>query len=188
MKLKFNTNIIEAIVPDTYGSDFQYEVSDEMWEDFKQLMIDKAEEVLKEILAETDFKDATLTMGEFKSPDYYNYRTDWIEFDLEFEDSLLERIKSDADNKFFEWAKDRYHSYDGFISFMPYEREEFFTAIDFPPESYLYKKELAIAMWINYQIWQNFDTEELERDYLYHVWEYARDNGYMIEEEEDKCV
>ena len=39
MKLELNTDLCPIVVPDTYGAEFHYMVKDNMWEDFKKLMV-----------------------------------------------------------------------------------------------------------------------------------------------------
>ena len=189
MKLNLNTNLIECITPDTYGSGFQYEIADDMWEDFKLLMVEKAEEYLTEALKDTDFSEASLSNFSFHSPSYYNFETDRIDFDIEFSDSLLDTIREKTDNVFFTWCN-RYKSYDGFISTMPYEKHEYMEALDNPVDSFRYSLEKAVAMYISYQIYNNLgkDIDDYTREYLDDVYEYAAGNGYIDYEDYEEEV
>ena len=180
MKLtKLNTDLVECITPDTYGNGFQYRIADDMWDDFKQVMVDKAERYLNDALAETDFKDAELTIGEFISPTEYNFMTDCIQFDLEFDDSLINKIRQTVDDKFFEWAREKYKSRDGFISFMPYGKTDFMDALYLKEDSIELIR--AVSMYLTYQM-KDF-AQDYQQDYINEVWDYATDNGYTEEEE-----
>jgi hypothetical protein len=79
------------------------------------------------------------------SPNYYNYRTDWLIFEVEIDESEIQRIRDTVQNDkdFFTWA-DRYKSYSGFSSFMPHTKDEYLRAI---AGSDL---ERAVAMFITY--------------------------------------
>lgn len=180
MRLNLNTNIVECIIPDTYGSDFQYVIADDMWNDFKNLMIEKAKEYLTEALYDTDFSEAVISNMTFNSPEYYNFETDRIDFDIEFSDGLIDTIKEKADDEFFTWIR-RYGSYDGFISTMPTEKHEFMDALDYPADTFMYKLEKAVAMFISYQIHKTLgkDISDYEIEYLDDVMDYAFSNGYV---------
>ena len=137
MKVELNTDLIECIVPDTYGTNFCYEIKDDEWEDFKQSMVDIGVYWIKEALNETEFAGTEITdVSELKSPREYNFTTDWFNFSLELDDDIMEKIKAkvDKDDEFWKWTRKRYHSYDGFISFMPYEYGEYMKALDNPTD------------------------------------------------------
>lgn len=180
MIVELNTSICPIVVPDTYGSGFQYEVDDDRWEDFKDLMVDVAKDYISEALTETDFAGAKLTMGKFGSPQWYNFETDWIDFNLEFDERMLKRIKNEAcmSTEFFEYT-DKYGSRDGFASFYPVKWTEFLEAINGNG-----RQDLAIAMYIMWQFEKEFNADEYQRDYLDDVAEYANENGYFIDDEE----
>lgn len=189
MKVELNTDLIECIVPDTYGTNFCYEIKDDEWDAFKQTIVDIGVHWIREALNETEFAGTEITdVSELKSPREYNFTTDWFNFSLELDDGITEKIKAkvDKDDEFWKWAKERYHSYDGFISFMPYEYDEYMKALDNPTD---YKGrqiadfQRAIAMYINYQIQQEIDLKEWDRNYLDDVMEYANQNGMWIDDE-----
>ena len=194
MRVELNTNVVDSIVPDTYGSGFQYEIRSDCWEDFKQGMIDKAEEYLTKFLKKTDFKDVKLTMKNFYSPREYNFRTDDIGFELEFDDSLIDEMveKAKADDKFIAFITKRYKSYDGFISFMPSTIDEFLKCASDRETNVIghnkFASEIwkAIAAYLSYQISQNFDLDNEQREYIDDCWEYASQNGMNIDEEDEE--
>ena len=194
MRVELNTNVVDSIVPDTYGTEFCYEIREDCWEDFKKAMIQIAEDYLKELLSETDFKDAKLEMLKFESPQYYNFETDSISFALEFDDSMIEKIARFAnkdvngDRKFVDWLAKKYRSYDGFICTMPDNYEEFMDCLNGNRSNV--SQWRAFAAYISYQIDTNIgDLKDFQDDYLWECREYAWQNGMEIdEEEEEKCL
>ena len=62
--------------------------------------------------------------ASLNSPQFYNYENDSIEFDLIIPEETIEKFRNaEYDDDFFKWSKRNYGSYDGFISFFPYERQ-----------------------------------------------------------------
>lgn len=187
MKIEMNTSILPIVVPDTYGTDFWCTIQEYYWDDFKKYMIDHAVDCIKENLVYTIFEDAILTPKGMTSPREYNFNTDRVDFFMEFSDDLIEQIKVNInadETEFFNWAKEKYHSYDGFISFMPYEKADYYKAIDKPAnDKYDYDKERAIAMYIMYQL-RELKLDKIQDDYLDDCLEYAYQNG--MEEYDDE--
>lgn len=178
MKIELNTNICPIIIPDTYGYGWQYENIDD-WEQFKELMVEKAEGAIRYALDDLGIGYKSLTIGKFNSPQFYNYGTDWIDFDLEICDDYIPNIKiavRDNEDDFFRFAEKHFGSYDGFISFYPYTKEEFYDS-----EKYDY----ILSMWIMYRMDKENDIREYRREYMYDVWEYAMGNGYVLDEEDE---
>ena len=180
MKIKLNTDICPIVIPDTYGSGIQYQnVVD--WDDLKKLMIDKAKVYIEDALQEIEMPYENLTMGEFGSPRFYNYGTDWIEFELDVDDDMIEDIRKTAKNEeeqFFKYAEENFGSHPGFISFYPTEKEKFYNAKD--------KDEYILSMWTMYQMErQEMDIRVYQNDYLDEVIEYADCNGYFEDEEDE---
>ena len=181
MKIELTTNLCPIIIPDTYGTRFQYEPIDD-WIRFKNLMVNKAEEYIRETLDEIDIPYENLKMGKFNSPTQYNYGTDWIDFELEIPDDYIEDIRENVREyeakEFFEFAENKFGSYDGFYSFYPYTSKEFYSCKG--------KDEYILAMWIIWLIKDNddMDLQEIHHDYLDEVWEYANANGYVLYEED----
>ncbi len=184
MELKFNTDVLPLVIPDTYGSGFQNEVSTDMWDDFKDLMIEKAAAAIKEALTETDFAEANLTMGAFKSPSFYNFGTDWIEFTIEVDDTLVAKVPEKVNDDFFDYIK-KYGSRSGFVSFYPTTKETWLAAMNGTRHLKTYDMELALALYIMWQFEKEMDLQKFRQEYLDDVWEYASGNGYTIDEEED---
>lgn len=180
MIVSLSTDICPIVIPDTYGTtDWCWKVSEEMWEPFKQLLVEKAKDAIVYALDDLDIPYTKIIMGGFHSPREYNFTTDWIEFELEMPDDYVETIKANVRNdeeSFFRFAKERFGSYDGFISFYPYEKEEFYESED---------TSFVVSMWIMYRMNKENDIEAYQREYLYDVEDYASGNGYFIYEEDD---
>lgn len=179
MIVSLSTDICPIVIPDTYGTEFCYMVEGDMWDDFKKLMVDKAKDAIVYVLDDLDIPYTKIIMGGFHSPREYNFTTDWIEFELEMPDDYVETIKANVRNdeeSFFRFAKERFGSYDGFISFYPYEKEEFYESEDV---------DYIVSMWIMYRMNEENDIEDYQQAYLYDVEDYASGNGYFIYEEDD---
>ena len=189
MKVELNTNVVDSITPDTYGTGFQYEIKEDCVEDLKQGMIDIAERYLTDLLNETDFVDAKLIMKDSHSPREYNFTTDDIGFELEFNDSKIDDIAKfveadiEGDREFVNWLKERYKSYDGFICTMPNSYGQFMDCLNGKDSEYYQWR--AIAAFISYQIQDVMDLEKIQRDYIEDVWEYGNQNGLWIDEDEE---
>ncbi len=181
MRLEMSTEMLPIVIPDTYGNDFQYEVDDNMWSEFKELMKNKAWAYIMGALNETDFKDSYIDMGEFVSPREYNFRTDRIDFELDFDDRLIDVVQSKVNDDFFKYIK-KFDSYDGFISFYPVEKSKFYEALRGERED---KLALAISMYILWQFEKENDLDKYQRDYIEDVWDYANANGYVLYDVEE---
>lgn len=179
MKVELNTDICPIVIPDTYGAtDWCWDVSEEMWEDFKKLLVDKAKDAIVYALDDLGIPYTEIIMGGFHSPKQYNFSTDWIEFELEMPDDYVATIKANVRNDedgFFRFAKKNFGSYDGFISFYHYEKEDFYESEDV---------DYIVSMWIMYRMNEENDIEAYQREYIDDVNEYAWANGYMETEDE----
>lgn len=179
MLVSLNTDICPIVIPDTYGAtDWCWEVSEEMWEDFKKLLVDKAKDAIVYVLDDLGIPYTAINMGGFHSPKEYNHTTDWIEFELEMPDDYVETIKANVRNdeeSFFRFAKNYFGSYDGFISFYPYKKEKFYKSEDV---SYI------VSMWIMYRMDNENNILGYQREFIDDVDEYARSNGYMEDDED----
>ena len=192
MKIELTTDVCRLFRPDTYGSELCYEVEEEYWDDVKQLAKDLAEDYLREAMQETELFDgyhARVTVTKFGSPKWYNYQTDWIEFDLELINNIRAHVieKYFDDDNFFKYIEEEFGSYSGFASWMPIERKEFFKQLS-EPENTNYHFERAIAMVLHYEIMISLgkDMDEWERDYMMDWREQISQNGYDIDEEDDE--
>ena len=180
MKLEMSTEMLPIVVPDTYGSGFCYEIAENMWDDFKALMMLKARDYIIKALSEINFK-AIIYMVGFTRPREYNFRTDRIDFDMEVDDGLIEVIRNTVNDNFFEYVK-KYGSRSGFISFYPVDKGEFYEALNGKRKD---KLALAVSMYIMWQLKDEIDLDEWQSDYIEDVWDYANSNGYFEDFDED---
>lgn len=187
MRVELSTSLLDIVVPDTYGSNFCLYVREDMWEDFKDLLVKYAEQYISDALKETLFADAKLSNFSFHSPQFYNYGTDWINFTMEFDDKLVDEIREKADDDFYAYLKKKFKSCDGYTNFMPENKEEFLDMLGKKPGETRYKFEKAISAWILYEFEKEFDSQKYQKEYLDDVWEYASSNGYE-ENDEDEYI
>lgn len=192
MKVQLNTNVVDSIVPDTYGSEFCYDIMDDCWEDFKEEMVNIGVQYIKDLLSETDFADATITNTYMSSPREYNFETDAIEFTLEFDDSKIDEIAKFIDDdvqderKFVDWLAEHYKSYSGFTCTMPDSYEKFMSCLNGRHSEYYQWR--AIAAYISYQIQDVMDLDKVQEDYMNDVREYASQNGMWVSDYEEEGV
>ena len=96
-----------------------------------QHAIEEIEEFFKDI---SEFVKVKLVNKDYAtySPKEYNFRTDGMDYSVEVEQSEINRLAKELleNREFTDWIFDTYKSHDGFISFMPYWRDEFKEAID----------------------------------------------------------
>ena len=102
-----------------------------------------------------------------------------MEVDDSISDNLLNMTKND--NGFWDFIKENYCSHSGFISFFPYEKEQYLFVLKTKD------LERAVAMFIMYLIaYSDIDLYENQRDFEDDVQETASQNGWIDYEEEDE--
>ena len=127
MKLEMTTDFLSLIDPATYGTDIGEtlnEIQDEYIEKYKKTIVDCGISKINEMLSEDsiieELGECTAEEGSLKSPRFYNFENDSIEFDLYVPDETIEKIRNNKySNEFFTWASENYGSYSGFVSFFP---------------------------------------------------------------------
>ena len=184
MKVELNTNIVKSITPGVYWNGLAEAVREDCWDDFLKQYDEATKEKLDDLLVYTDFCGAEISNIKRDSPREYNFGDDELVFTIDLSDNIIDNIKRSVDEGFFKWAEENYHSYDGFISFMPYEKDKYFEALD----GNGYRKadrDRAIAMYIGYQIDMNNDLEEAQMDLEDDAWEIIYQNGYNDYGEDD---
>ena len=184
MKVELNTDICPLVVPDTYGNGFQYEIADDCWDEFKEMMCDIAEDYIKDALRDTkSFKSCTVKVSkELGSPQFYNYGTDWIDFDINISDDIVESLKEKVDNKFLQYIK-KFGSRSGFISFYPTTEKEIEKAFATPGSRDF---SLLIAEFILYEFESDNNLDAYQHDYIMDVWDKASQNGYEEDYEDEE--
>lgn len=152
MILKMNTNILPLVNPGLYGTilgSFYEDVPIEDSNDFKELLCEKGMESMNELLK--DEEAITNVFGQMKvsnvtlySPMFYNFKNDEFDFDLEVPDDITQRILNDIEEPFYDYIAKRFGSRSGFVSYMPYEKENYIKAIQGKD------LERSVAMYIIY--------------------------------------
>lgn len=131
MKIKVNTDILPIINVDMYWSGIQSILPNDIkWEEFEKEVSIVACDKINEILCDTGF-DMKVSEPKLYSPKEYNYSGDELDFVLEYniQDIVDIYIEIINNNDFWKWIKERYSSYNGFVSFMPCNQREFILEI-----------------------------------------------------------
>lgn len=192
MRLQMTTEFMPLIEPGLYATtlgDYSNHIMYDHLNDFRnavaQCGIAKINEILSDDLLVRVFEECRAENGEMNSPRFYNYENDSIEFDLIVPDTTIKIIrKTEFGGKFFEWAKENFGSYDGFISFFPYEEEDFKEVL----KTDGLNLSRAIAMVIMFGVEKAIGKAEMERyqrDFEDDVIEIAYQNNWFEDEEED---
>lgn len=193
MRLKMNTAILPLIEVGLYGTnlgDIYYEVDSEYNEDFKNSIVKYGKDKIEEILNNEDLIRKEIGYCEvenvsFRSPQWYNYENDSLDFDLIIDDIVPKQILFNVENiykeTFFDWIEKSYCSYSGFISFFPYEKEKYIEAIKGKD------LERAVAMYIMFLIHiGKIDLEDYQYDFEDDIQEEVNKNGWQYMEEDDE--
>lgn len=192
MKLQMTTEFLHLIEPGTYGTnlgEYMFQIEDDYIDDFKNAIvsygIDKINEMLSEDYIVALFGECKAENGSFNSPRWYNYENDSIEFDLIVPNTTINHIRNaEYNDEFFKWINKNYGSYDGFISFFPYDRDTFEAALKKIDGLDLSR---AVAIVIMKAFEQNFGDKEMDRqqrDFEDDVIEEGNRNGWFIDESE----
>jgi len=137
----------EAITKDEKDYFFDKAYMNFNTKEYNKIVLKYAMDQLQDIINELNdtIKIKLCEGGSIFSPRFYNFSNDQLDFTVDIADHELEKILPTIidDDKFWEWAE-QYKSYDGFISFMPYYKEEFIEAIS--------GKDItrALAMYLTY--------------------------------------
>lgn len=112
---------VETIVP--FFTGFYNSIFEDYWkykDEIGKLFVDVINDDIKNVLPSFNY-----TFERIQSPKYYNYGTDEIYALATFDtDELLNYLIKNGD-KFEEYCKNNFSSYDGFISFLPNNAYEF---------------------------------------------------------------
>lgn len=132
IKLKMNTDLLSFIELSTYGTllDINLYEGDDILKEYHDIIVSCTVDTIKQVLKDNGI-NCVIKNPSFESPRFYNYGGDWVNFDLYLCDSTLQKMKSIAyDNDFIQWIKERYKSYSGFISFMPYSKKTYMEKLE----------------------------------------------------------
>lgn len=192
MRLKMNTDILPLIEIGLYGTnlgDIYYNVDSEYNEDFKNAIVEYGKDKIEEILNNEDSIKKEIGHCEienisFRSPQWYNYENDSLDFDLIIDNVVPKQILFNVENiykdMFFDWIERSYCSYSGFISFFPYKKEKYIEAIKGKD------LERAVAMYIMFLIHiSDIDLEDYQYDFEDDIQEEVNRNGWIDYGEEE---
>lgn len=191
MRLKMNTAILPLIEVGLYGTnlgDIYYNIDSEYNEDFKNAIVEYGKDKIEEILNDEDSIKEEIGYCEienvsFRSPQWYNYENDSLDFDLIIDNVIPKQILFNVENiykdMFFDWIEKSYCSYSGFISFFPYKKEKYIEAIKGKD------LERAVAMYIMFLIHiSDIDLEQYQFDFEDDIQEEVNLNGWFCYDEE----
>ena len=182
MKLEMSTTWMPIINPGLYWGElgnYYNDIHPDYCSDFKKAICEYGTESINEALSwiSADFGEMKVLNTEFKS-EFYNFSYDWLEFTLDVPNNLPEIIFRDYKRKsaeFLEYASKRYGSRSGFVSFMPYEKENFESAILLKN----YDLSMAIAMYLMFAIENSGENlYELQDRFEDSVAEEGNRNGW----------
>lgn len=191
MKLEMTTNFLHLIEPGMYGTNLgnaMDNLDENYFDDFRKAIVEYGIEKMNEMLSEDSivalFGECKAKNGSLNSPSWYNYENDSIEFDLIVPDETIKHVRNaEYNDEFFEWTKQNYGSYSGFISFFPYKREQFETALK--TSGLDFSRAFAMVMMKAFE--QNFceeETNRCQRDFEEDVIEEGNRNGWFVYESE----
>lgn len=170
-----------------YNSDKLYEVNesgkdcDIDYPKFEKEVCESATELLEKYT-----KGKIISKIEFvklDSPPYYNFRTDRLVLNVEYnEEELFSYLKENKDD-FHAYLKANWTSYDGFVSFVANSYDEFMKDEKFVLNVAL---EYVILRQLCGKEWNPEKFREIITDYHYDLWEVADEifyNNLIIFEE-----
>lgn len=184
MKVELNTDICGILNAGTYWTGLEKMIREDAWDEFTKLMIDEAEKHINKWLDHTVFKHCKVTMGKFYVPKEFNHADTSIDFTIEFGELLLAKIKAGCYNDFFEWAEENHGSYNGFYSWYPTKKDKFLKAIEEHKETWNNQFELAVSMFIEYQLDSAFGLEKIKNEFYQTISDEINERGLTEDEEE----
>ena len=172
-----------------FNSDSEYYLSKSLEspheiKDFDKFMNTVGKRIANEVyyhwFCEEDSAVTDLDFVGIDSPQYYNYRTDRIILDVEVDLKKLEDFcfKDNADD-FNKYLEDNFTSYDGFHSFVKYNRVEFYLEYK-NDES---EREKCLNVMLEYYFMKRILSEERFKVQMYEI---ANEELYLQAEPVDK--
>jgi predicted XRE-type DNA-binding protein len=158
---------------------YQYDIADGVEisrEELNEVMQDKAMPIIEETI-KTILPTAEVKAGKFYNPPYYRFgsgNNDQLDFTVTVPEADYEQLKAETISKedFEDFLKEKYKSYDGFISYMPNTIKEFNEAEDWEQfvavlSYYItpYEHQEEFDAEVQEYIWGNFPTEDDEDEY-----------------------
>lgn len=174
--IKASANSVETIVPLFDG--FYETMFTDYWqhrEDIGEMFTDEINGKISEI-----FPSFRYTFEKVISPKQYNYGTDEIYARADFDMNEIMNYLSSNKDKFDSYAKNNFSSYDGFISFLPNNYDEFVENILKAGE-----RELSsfICGVVEFALYNNFGDgiqEELNENVYYDI-DFEKDISWEVD-------
>lgn len=192
MKLEYynwSTRIFDGFYESQlYNSDTEYHLNEIMQDDehtqeyeldfepYQQSISDYAVELLKDYCINDDNIINSMDFVELSSPRYYNFETDKLVIDIDFNLTNLKLYIKKRKDDFNQYLKDNFTSYDGFISFIANNYDDFMN-------DYYYSdnREKYLNVMIEYYIlrciyddeWVEIKERDRDTDYHYKLYEVA---------------
>lgn len=126
MKIVMSTEWMPLVNPGLYGTALGYiadDIQEEYYNEYKNIVADFTAKKIE------DLTECLCCNAVMRSPKFYNYSNDSVEFDIFIPDEILKEmhnIPADA----YEFFLNEFGSHPGFISMMPYTKEKFKIAIN----------------------------------------------------------
>ena len=193
MKLEMTTEWLPVIQAGLYGTslgDMLNDINEDYITDFKNQLCFESVSIMNEIFSEdwfvNIFGNVFVSNAILHSPQWYNYVNDRIDFEMEIDEQkifdYLDTFEEWNRQDFFKWTKEIYGSYDGFISFFPYKKEDFEFALFTIQGNYNFNR--AVAMLLMYAIEKSkCALDSYQRDLEDAMSNYISENGLYDDEE-----
>lgn len=196
MKLEMSTRILPILNPGLYGTlleDYYDDLrTEEDIEMFKEQLCFECKSIINEIFMRDDINEYKLSVDNvtFHSPQFYNYENDWIEFDLEIPDEIIENIKRNAPmlklvDNFFKYIQKNFGSHEGFMSFFPTEKDKFVAAIQGNGKEYDFERAISMYFMYEFEVNNNVDLDDYQKDLEDNMRDFWFENFYILEEDEE---
>lgn len=176
-RIELSSNLV-PIFSGTYYTIWGDEDGVEYYKYFKMRDIVEAYDNWSDEILDT-FKDVGLRVkdlkitGDYRSPEYYNFSTDVIDFDLivyaDFEQKMIEALENDLED-FQKYLHDNFSDRDGFWSFTPNNWSDFKDHLLNKGDQY----EQSVGAGITYLV-----GSEALSDLEYYIYGEALGNGYQ---------
>lgn len=153
MKVECTTDILDFFDPGTYWSG----MADNCKTNEDAEILDRALEEAAQDMFTLIFPDCITSNVKIIHPREYNFTDDVIEFELTMTDDKFDKLRKKCDKFFFEWIEAKWHSYNGFICFMPTEKIKFNNALDHNGRRYEFDQ--AVQMMLAYEHRDRFDKK-----------------------------
>lgn len=159
----FKTALFEGFYESNlYNSDTLYSIAESMdipegyeldlydYNGFTKEIGKKAVSLLESYLPDNDVIQS-MTFRDIDSPSYYNFETDKLLIDIDFDEAALKKYcLGEYVEEFGEYLRDTYSSYDGFTSFVPNNVPDFKKFL-------MEKDERAYDMMLEFYLLENLD-------------------------------